>query len=402
MTRSKRTILMLMGGYWPGHEATGPNQHLKHMLQELAGDYHFKILARDRPPGASLPSAQSGAWVEHGASHVHYCGISWRGAQGLADLLRATDYDILALNGFFDREFTIPALLLRRLGLVPRKPTVLTAHGEMGAGALSLKAHRKRAYLTLARHLGLLGDVWMQATSAREAADIDAHCIGSKRILIAPNLCRLVAQEDPTITPRLPDRPLRLVCVGRVARMKNLHFAIEVLRQVRAPVTFEIIGPIEDPNYWSQIQCAVASLPQHVQVTYCGEVANREVANRIAGADLFFLPTLGENFGHAIFEALSCGLPVLISDRTPWRQLKAQSAGWSLPLAEPHAFVAAIEALAAMSAPERSTLSAGARATAVRFVNKADAAGAARRMFEAVLHSPAACPRDAPAGIATQ
>ncbi len=52
----------------------------------------------------------------------------------------------------------------------------------------------------------------------------------------------------------------------------------------------------------------------------------------LSGHDLFFLPTLGENFGHVIYEALSAGLPVLLSDQTPWGQVNAQGAGWCFPL----------------------------------------------------------------------
>jgi glycosyltransferase involved in cell wall biosynthesis len=47
---------------------------------------------------------------------------------------------------------------------------------------------------------------------------------------------------------------------------------------------------------------------------------------------IFALPTTGENFGHAIFEALAAGRPVLISDQTPWRHLRQAEAGWDIPL----------------------------------------------------------------------
>lgn len=48
--------------------------------------------------------------------------------------------------------------------------------------------------------------------------------------------------------------------------------------------------------------------------------------------DLLLMPTLGENFGHVIPEALISGCPVLISDRTPWRELESKKAGWDIPL----------------------------------------------------------------------
>ena len=52
---------------------------------------------------------------------------------------------------------------------------------------------------------------------------------------------------------------------------------------------------------------------------------------------MFFLPTLGENFGHVIAES-----PVLISDQTPWRNLKNHGVGWDLPLNDPDSFRKAI------------------------------------------------------------
>ena len=46
----------------------------------------------------------------------------------------------------------------------------------------------------------------------------------------------------------------------------------------------------------------------------------------------FILSTFGENFGHAIFESLAAGRPVIISDQTPWRNLEQQKIGWDISL----------------------------------------------------------------------
>ena len=47
---------------------------------------------------------------------------------------------------------------------------------------------------------------------------------------------------------------------------------------------------------------------------------------------VFLLPSTGENYGHAILDAMGSGLPVLISDRTPWRDLEHKRAGLDLDL----------------------------------------------------------------------
>jgi glycosyltransferase involved in cell wall biosynthesis len=57
---------------------------------------------------------------------------------------------------------------------------------------------------------------------------------------------------------------------------------------------------------------------------------------------VFVLPTLGENFGHAIFEALSAGRPVLISNKTPWLNLREKETGWDLSLEDEQSWMKAI------------------------------------------------------------
>ena len=65
---------------------------------------------------------------------------------------------------------------------------------------------------------------------------------------------------------------------------------------------------------------------------YPGSADHEQVPQIIERYDLFFLPTLGENYGHVIAEALTAGTPVLLSDATPWRNLNSHGIGWDIPL----------------------------------------------------------------------
>ena len=148
----------------------------------------------------------------------------------------------------------------------------------------------------------------------------------------------------PTAEPaaNAPDAQIRLVFLSRIDRMKNLDFALAVLSKCETPVRFDIYGPVTHQDYWRECQRHMTALPPHIEVRYHGAIANSDVSRTLAAYDLFFLPTLGENFCHAIFDALEVGLPVLISDQTPWRDLEEMEAGWSLPLSDPSVFAAAI------------------------------------------------------------
>jgi glycosyltransferase involved in cell wall biosynthesis len=376
-----------MGGFWPGHEATGPNQSLRHLCMALQGDCSFSIVARDRPVGSSIPTADSSRWHETDIGQLHYVTAGFAGVLNLRNALR-TPHDLLWLNGFHDREFTLPALVLRRLRLIPQRPTVLSVRGEMSSGALGLKPTRKEVYRTFAHRARLLSDVFIHATSPLEAADIERWFPWSKGVLTAPNIRSLVDVDNALLARH--SRPqgsyLRVVLVGRITRVKNILFAIETMSRVTVPASLKIVGPIEDADYWLECERAIVRLPSHVTVKAVGTVPSSAIPNLIATADLFFSPTLGENFGHAIFEALACGVPVLISDRTPWTRLSDQNAGWELPLNSSAPFAARIDDFFGMSQVERSKLRVGARALAERFVADSDAISATRRLIAVTMN----------------
>lgn len=131
--------------------------------------------------------------------------------------------------------------------------------------------------------------------------------------------------------------------------MKRLDYALDVLATVEIPVEFTIVGPVRDEDYWAACREQMDALPDHVTAEYLGGVPHEQVPDLMARYDLFFLPTAGENYGHVIQEALTAGLPVLISDRTPWRNLEERNLGWDLSLEAPERFRRVIEKIGSMA-----------------------------------------------------
>ncbi|MEO6456449.1 MAG: glycosyltransferase, partial [Ginsengibacter sp.] len=71
----------------------------------------------------------------------------------------------------------------------------------------------------------------------------------------------------------------------------------------------------------------IKDLPQNIRVEYYGDIEQVKVEKALLHSHIFILPSKSENFGHAIFEALSAGRPVITSNYTPWKYLQHSKAG---------------------------------------------------------------------------
>lgn len=337
------SVLIWSSYYLPGYKGGGPIQSLANLISQLGDEIAFRIVTADRDLGdtAPYPGITPGQWCPVGKVQVRYLAPEDRTLGSIARILFATPHDLLFLNSFFDPKFTTLPLLAQRLNLAPHKPVLLAPRGEFSLGALELKAWKKRAFITLARQVGLYRNVQWLASTQQEAADI-RRTFGDTKISIAADLPS-ANWASSRRKPRAPGEPLRVVFLSRISPMKNLDFALRVLCKVRVPVVFDIFGPKEDPGYWERCSALATQVPEHVAVSYRGSLTPPEVIETVADYELFFLPTLGENFGHVIAEAVLAGARLLISDQTPWRGLAAFNVGYDLPLHDIKEFVRAIE-----------------------------------------------------------
>ncbi|MEI7983811.1 MAG: glycosyltransferase family 4 protein, partial [Bacteroidota bacterium] len=195
--------------------------------------------------------------------------------------------------------------------------------------------------------LQLYNGVVFHSATEHESADILTHIGSHTSIFLARELPRKVSGQ-PTRQDKKAGR-LTMVTVARISPEKNQLFALEILSQCRNhEIQYDIIGPVYDEAYWKKCQTLIAALPANIHVTYRGSINSEKVPAELQGYDMMLLPTTGENFGHTILESFMAGCPVIISDRTPWRNLEESGIGRDIPLGNSDAFRKAIEQFAGL------------------------------------------------------
>ena len=105
---------------------------------------------------------------------------------------------------------------------------------------------------------------------------------------------------------------VRLLFVGRLIRTKGARDAIRALGMARdLPLVLDIVGDGFDR---AACETLTAELGLAGQVRFHGRVPREQVSEFYRAADVFVFPSYREPGGNVVFEAMSYGLPLIVSD----------------------------------------------------------------------------------------
>ncbi|MCQ6341471.1 glycosyltransferase family 4 protein [Bacillus mycoides] len=360
-------ILILAPYYLPGFKGGGPIRSISNLVHTLGNELNFKIITSDRDLGDSIAyeKAQNEVWTKVGLAEVYYVTPEKFNFRYLRKIIQSTQYDFIYLNSFFNTNFSVIPILLRRMGIIPYKPIIVAPRGEFSPGALKIKKFKKELFIESTKLVGLHNKVIWHATSEEEKIDIKQIYGEEVPVRVAQNLPNIFENKEHQKKEKKRGE-LKLVFLSRITEKKNLKGALTFLKGITGNITFDIYGPIENQNYWNACRDVIESLPNNVQVNYMGQVNNNKVHLLFSNYNAFLFPTFGENYGHVIVESLLAGCPVIISDQTPWKNFENEGAGWTIPLEKEETFIAALNDIVHMDSEEFQQLSRSASEYAVK------------------------------------
>lgn len=319
---NRKVILCFIEFYSPGYKSGGPIRSIENFISLFSKEFDIKIVCRDRDLLDKSPysNVKINLWNEVGGAQVFYASDNALSFMGIIRLLRETQYDLLYLNSFFCYRFTILPLLARWFGFVKAKTCIIAPRGELSKGALQIKSIKKTAYLFFSRLFGLYKNLLWQVSSEMESKDVSQRRVaGAAKIMVAPDLLKMTVVDEFASHPASQSGGLRVIFISRISPIKNLDFLLITLSSIHVNIKLDIYGPLEDEVYWEYCEELISDMPKNINVNFYGGVKHNEVQEIFLRYDLFAFPTKGENFGHVIFESLSAGTPVMVSDKTSWQ-----------------------------------------------------------------------------------
>lgn len=340
-----KSILVFTDWFAPAYKAGGPIRSCVNFAYAMSDTFNVYVITGDTDHGDKTPlkGIKVNSWQTFEINiQVMYLDQSMQNIGKLRTLIQEVDPDFLYLNSMFSKVFTIFPLLINRS---LKKQIVLSPRGMLKSSALNFKPLKKKLFLFTLKSINAFSRSYFHATDKQEKQDIiNRLSIDGNRIVTTGNFPKANIGEFKKIDKKVGH--VRLVYVSRIAAIKNLHVLLDCMQGL-TNIQLDIYGPKED-DYWVKCQRIIDNLDSSNQVNYLGSVPNEEVGKKIQNAHFFVLPTLGENFGHAIFEAFAAGRPVIISDQTPWKELDKINVGWDLSLDDLNLWLQTLETVIKM------------------------------------------------------
>lgn len=246
----------------------------------------------------------------------------------------------------------------------PASPSKLihAPRGMLGVAARKISSWKKEPIWWLWQKRALQSAHCLHATSESEYAEIRAAGL-TNPVAIIPNGIHL-----PPLVKRaeIPRRQKVVMSLGRIHPKKGLD------RLVRAWARLEDRYPD-----WSLRLVGSAEIGHDVElknITSQLGLKRVEILSAVYGdskwqmfyeTDLFVLPTLNENFGITVAEALACEIPVISTKGAPWQGLETERCGWWIDHG-PDAIAAALEVAMGLDANARTGMGKRGRAWMIR------------------------------------
>ena len=135
--------------------------------------------------------------------------------------------------------------------------------------------------------------------------------------------------------PVRPDGPFRLISVGRLLAWKGVILGIAAFQQVLRELPdseYVIIGDGPERPY---LERQAQKLRIHQSVRFTGGLSRQEVFQNLKRADVLVHPSLHEQFGYVVVEAMAAGRPAVCLDMGPFPAVVGDQGGFRIPRTSP-------------------------------------------------------------------
>ena len=250
----------------------------------------------------------------------------------LEDEILSGNYDLIHCQNLWDPIYNKIAKIARKYDI----PYMMTPRGCLEPWAYQgqgfIKNIKKKLAMMLYQKRDLQKSVCILATANMEADNI--RRLGIKTpIAIVPNGIDISEYKCRSVDFKASVKK-QLMFLSRIHQKKGIEFLINAWEQLHTkyPDWNIIIAGNGEESYIKQLKDMILLKKLQNCVQIIPPVFGESKRRLYYESSLFILPTYSENFGMVIAEAMSCGVPCITTNGTPWQELNDKNLGWCIEL----------------------------------------------------------------------
>lgn len=276
------------------------------------------VLPCSRSPGQlTLPVGKTGTLTV--LPEAVDARLLWYNAR-LKSLLQETarDRDIVHVHGTWRYHLLGAASVARKNGT----PYIVRPAGNLGDVCFRHKSYLKLPYFELFERGVFDRAAAVHCTSRKEQDEIRPLKLNVRTFVIPQaiedDLTR-AAPDDATLQslcPQLTEGRRIIAYVGRISFIKRIDVLLEAFIRLAAEFPdwdLVLAGPPEDPRISAALSSRVAESGMLSRVLLPGMLRGAAKTALLRRASIFAQPSMHENFGISVAEALTFGLPCVVS-----------------------------------------------------------------------------------------
>jgi len=311
----------------------GPAQTVPGLARALGEAGVQTVLATlDYPASGPQPDPEAYALESQSAGMLTRALRGWNpGFQRRLGRIAADGVSVVHGHGLW----MFPNLYARQVAVAHAIPLVISPRGMLEGWALNRSALRKAFAWRLFERENLRRAALFHATSEREADSIRAAGF-RQPIACIPNGVPLPGLGGvpgrALLEGRYPDlRGKRwMLFMSRLHPVKGLPQLLQAWKSLEPshPGWQLLIAGSALDGYGAEMRRLSIEAGLERRTTFSGMLSGADKACALGNSELFVLPTHSENFGVAVAEALSYGIPAVTTRAAPWPALDTNRCGW--------------------------------------------------------------------------
>ena len=328
-----KKVIIFSRYYKPGYKAGGPIRSVENILKIFGKKYNFLLVTGDRDlDQKAYKNISFNKILSKKNCKLLYLSKNRQNITEFRKIISLFNPDAIYLNSFFDFKFSILINLINKMFF--NKKTYISPRGELFKSAIKSKFFKKKTFIFISKLLNLYSNTIFFVNSKFEKKSLKNLSIKNLQIKIYPVFTDNSYRDKKKILKKVNTnlKKMRILFVGRIIENKNLLYCFSILEKLTFKVEFSIIGPIENHEYWAKCENKINQLHKNVTVKFLGAKSPQFISEYMRRSHCLLHPSKFESYGHVILESFSNGLPVLISNETPWFNLKKRRLGANINL----------------------------------------------------------------------